>query len=101
MDHSSRRNIKRNDNCEIWGWFLKKKENKLVRSYVGYFTREEESRVNTDCLRGSSPQKMKISLSLFTHPHVVLTLYKSFFLLFNTKEDILKNVGNQKVDGSH
>ncbi len=25
----------------------------------------------------------------------------SFFLLLNTKEDILKNVGNQIVDGSH
>ncbi len=25
----------------------------------------------------------------------------SFFLLLNTEEDILKNVGNQTVDGSH
>jgi len=25
----------------------------------------------------------------------------SLFLLLNTKEDILKNVGNKKVDGSH
>jgi len=39
------------------------------------------------------PQKMKF-LSLFTHPHC----FKNFFFL-NTKEDILKNVGNQTVDG--
>jgi len=25
----------------------------------------------------------------------------SFFLLLNTKQDILKNVGNQTVDGTH
>jgi len=25
----------------------------------------------------------------------------SIFLLINTKEDILKNVGNQTIDGSH
>jgi len=25
----------------------------------------------------------------------------SFFVLLNTKEDILKNAGNQTVDGSH
>jgi len=25
----------------------------------------------------------------------------SFFLLLNTKEDILKNVGNQTVEGTH
>jgi len=29
----------------------------------------------------------------FTHPYVVPNLYE--FLLLNTKEDILKNVGNQ------
>jgi len=32
-------------------------------------------------------------MSSFTHPHVCL--------LCNTKDDILKNVGNQTVDGSH
>ncbi len=30
------------------------------------------------------------NLSSFTHPHVILNLYR-FFLLLNTKEDILKN----------
>jgi len=35
--------------------------------------------------------KMKI-LSSFTHPQVVPNLYE-LFLLLNTKEDILKNVG--------
>ncbi len=33
-------------------------------------------------------------LSSFTHPEVVPTCM-SFFLLLNTKEDILKNVDNQ------
>jgi len=38
-----------------------------------------------------------ISLAMFfTHP-VYLTCM-SFFLLLNTKEDIVKNVGNQIVD---
>ncbi len=41
---------------------------------------------------------MKI-LSSFTHSHVVPN--QSFFLLLNTKEDTLKNVGNQTVDSSH
>ncbi len=27
--------------------------------------------------------------------------YMSFFLLLNTKEDILENVGNQTGDGTH
>ncbi len=47
--------------------------------------------------------KMKI-LSSFTHPHLRFTLVPtcmSFFLLFNTKEDILKIVGNQRVASSH
>jgi len=38
--------------------------------------------------------KVKI-LSSFTHPHVVPT-YLSFFM-WNTKEDILKNVGCQTI----
>ncbi len=42
----------------------------------------------------SSP-KMKI-LSSFTHPHVIQNLF-DFFLLCNTKEDILKNVSNADV----
>jgi len=44
-------------------------------------------------------QKWKCSHSLLT-----LKLFQtcmSFFLLLNTKEDILKNVGNQTVDSSH
>ncbi len=40
---------------------------------------------------------MKI-LSSFTHPQVVPNLYEVFVLL-NTKEDILKNVGNRAVLG--
>jgi len=35
-------------------------------------------------------------LSSFTHPQVVSNLYE--FPLLNTKEDILKNVGNHTVD---
>ncbi len=37
-------------------------------------------------------------LSSFTHPHVV---QYEFFLMLNIKEDILKNAGNQIVDGLH
>jgi len=36
-------------------------------------------------------------VSPFTHPQVVPNLNE--FLLLNTKEDVLKNVGNQTVDG--
>jgi len=50
-------------------------------------------------LNGLVHQRMKI-LSSFTHPQVVPKMYE-FFLLLNTKEDILKNVGNQTVDGSN
>jgi len=38
------------------------------------------------------------------NPQVVPNLYKfffSFFFLFNMKEDILKNVGYQTVEGTH
>ncbi len=38
----------------------------------------------------------KWKLSLFTHPQVVLNLY-GFFVVLNTKEDILKNVGNKQL----
>ncbi len=38
--------------------------------------------------------------SSFTHSQV-FQAYMSFFLLLNTKEDILENVGNQTVDGTH
>ncbi len=48
---------------------------------------------------GYSSSKKKI-MSSFTHPQFVPNLYY-FFLLLNTKEDILNNVGNQTVDGSH
>jgi len=37
-------------------------------------------------------------LSSFTHPQVVPNLYEFLFFL-NTKEDIINNVGMQKVDG--
>ncbi len=43
---------------------------------------------------------MKI-LSSFTHRHDFLNLQTGFFYLFSTKEYILKNVGNQIVDGIH
>ncbi len=39
-------------------------------------------------------------LSLFTRSHVVPNLY-SFFLVLNTKYDILNNLGNQTVAGPH
>ncbi len=41
----------------------------------------------------------KIKILLFTQPQVVPNL--SFFLLLNTKEDILKNVSDQTVDSNH
>ncbi len=41
--------------------------------------------------------KMKM-LSSFTHPQVFTCM--SSFLLLSTKEDILKNVGHQTVDGA-
>ncbi len=50
------------------------------------------------CLKESSP-KRKI-LSSITH-HCVIQTCMSFFLLLSTKEDILKNVSNQTIDGSH
>ncbi len=31
----------------------------------------------------------------------LLQTFMSFFILLDTKEDVLKNVGNQTVDGSH
>ncbi len=37
-------------------------------------------------------------LSLFAHPHVVPNLYE-FLYYVEHKEDILKNAGNQTVDG--
>jgi len=41
-------------------------------------------------------------LSSFTHPQVVSNLtWMNFILLLNTKDDILKNVGNQTVYGPH
>ncbi len=43
------------------------------------------------------------SKCLFCHL-LILHLFQtcmSFFLLLNTKEDVLKNVGKQAVDGSH
>jgi len=42
---------------------------------------------------------MKIPLS-FTRPELFKTC-KSFFLLLNTKEDVLKNVSNQTLQGPH
>jgi len=39
-------------------------------------------------------------MSSFTRPQVVSNVYEFLFLL-NTKEDILKNVGNQRVNGPH
>ncbi len=39
------------------------------------------------------------------HPKIVIVTFThlpfSFFPLLNTKEDILRNVGSQSVDGSH
>ncbi len=44
--------------------------------------------------RGVVHPNMNILSSMFQ-------TWMSFFLLMNTKEDMLKNVGNQTVDGSH
>jgi len=43
---------------------------------------------------------MKI-LSSFTHPQVVSNLYEFLSSAEQKKGDILKNVGNQTVDGRH
>ncbi len=59
-----------------------------------------EREPNLDCfghIKGNVHPKIK-SQSLFTQ--VVPNLFE-FFLLLSTKEEILKNVGNQTVDGSH
>ncbi len=53
----------------------------------------------TDVIKGIVHPKWKI-MSLFTHPHLIPHLYVCFSGL-NTKENILKNTGNQTVDGSH
>jgi len=50
--------------------------------------------------------KLNIIWSYFLFCHHLLTLKLSqtclnFSLLLNTKDDILKNVGNQTVDGPH
>jgi len=51
-------------------------------------------------LKGQFTQKKKKSVFIsFSHPQVVQNLYE--FLLLDTKEDILKNVGNQTVVGLH
>ncbi len=42
---------------------------------------------------------MKI-LTSFTHPHVIPNPYE-FLSYVEHKEDILKNAGNQAVDGPH
>ncbi len=47
--------------------------------------------------RNSSPKNKDCHLLTL---HLFQT-FMSLFLLFNTKENILKNVGNQTVDGSH
>ncbi len=40
------------------------------------------------------------NMSLFTHPQVVSNMYgMDLFVLLNTKEDILKNVGNRVGQG--
>ncbi len=49
-----------------------------------------------ESVKGTVHPKMK-TFSSFTHPH----LYELLFFLLKTKEDTLKNVGNQTVAGSH
>ncbi len=39
--------------------------------------------------------------SVIIYLHKLFQTCMSFFLLLSTKEDILKNVGNQTVDGIH
>ncbi len=66
-------------------------------------TLSSREKINTKTLtisiKGTVHPKMKI-LSSFTHPQVVPNLYE-FFLLPNTKEDILKKVCNQAVLGHY
>jgi len=57
----------------------------------------------TEKLKSNSSLQNKIILSSFNHL-LTLKLFKicmNVFLLLNTKEDILKNVGNQKVYGPY
>ncbi len=43
----------------------------------------------------------KMNFCHYLLTHMSFQTCMDFFLLLNTKEDILKNVGNQTVDGSH
>ncbi len=49
-------------------------------------------------LKGIVHPKVKIQSS-FIHTHAIPNLYECFFFLLNSKDNILKNMGNQTVDG--
>jgi len=51
-------------------------------------------------LKGIVHPKMTI-VSSFIQPQFVPNQYSMFFLMLNTKEDILKIVSNQTVSGAH
>jgi len=52
-----------------------------------------------EILKGLFTQNWQFSQHLFTV--MLFQTCTSFFLLMNTKEDILKNIANQTVDGTH
>ncbi len=55
-------------------------------------------RKDFDCVKGIVYPEMNI-WSKFTHPHVITNLY-DFFFLWNTKEDILRNVSTVFVQNN-
>lgn len=63
-----------------------------------------DTRTDFDCARGIVYPKMNI-LSKCTHPHVITNLYDLLsFFLWNTKEDILRNISTvfvQNNSGMH
>ncbi len=80
---------KKDVQCRMCGFAVQ--DLKVCRFKPLYFT----SFKCRQCVKGIVHPKMKI-LSSFTHPQVFQTCMNVFVLL-NTKEDILKNVGNRAV----
>ncbi len=79
------------------GWFSVAMQAGLDVLIVTLFKEMEPVLTAVICiLKRSFPQKLQ-----FCHLRLVSNLCGLFFQLLNTKEDILKNIGNQSVDGSY
>ncbi len=59
----------------------------------------QDTKHAVDSLKGSFTQKLYFCHYLLTH--MLSQTFINFFLVLNTKEDILKNLGNQTVAGPH